>query len=387
VPYLRPYDAFEYLPVAADQLSALRTRRLDTYRLRKGMILQTCSGRNLGPALMVDDYLARFVLSHDMVRIEIEDEQMRYYVLAFLQSETGQQLLKRDKTGSVIDHISDSHVAAMEIPLFSEKARKAVSNAMREAVTLREEARVELSDLLEQYEAKLPDPSRTNLTKIGWTFYAEDFGTRLDAANHDPVVPSLRKKLMKIGGAPVKTVAKVMKPAGRYKTYYVEPEYGRPILSGAQLLQAHPINLRYMSPRAFKSVTPYELKQGWIAYPADGRAEEALGLPSLITSDRDGWLASGHVGRLVPRDGVSPGWLWLACRTQHVQMQIKAAASGSVVDSTFPADMEDVILPPPLSIDTSHVEAQWEKFSRAQRAESDATAIVENELERLVEKA
>jgi len=79
---------------------------------------------------------------------------------------------------------------------------------------------------------------------------------------------------------------------------------------------------------------------------ADGRAEKGLGVVAYVTSDRDGWLASGHVGRLAPNDGIHPTLLWLAARTWQVQVQIKALASGSVVDSTFPADMARVILPP-----------------------------------------
>ena len=143
-PYLRPYDAFEYLPVAADHLSALRTERLDTYRLREGTILQTCSGRNLGPALLVDKYLSRFILSHDMVRIEIPDEELRYFVLGFLLSDTGQELLKRDKTGSVIDHISDHHVSALQVPMLDKMVRKAVADAIKAATERRERARLAL---------------------------------------------------------------------------------------------------------------------------------------------------------------------------------------------------------------------------------------------------
>src|SRR5205085_8966485 len=82
VPYLRPYDVFSYLPEPADFLSADRTEKLDDYRLKKGMILQTCSGRNLGPAVLVDEFLSRFVLSHDMIRVEIEAETLRFDVLA-----------------------------------------------------------------------------------------------------------------------------------------------------------------------------------------------------------------------------------------------------------------------------------------------------------------
>jgi hypothetical protein len=63
VPYLRPYDVFEYLPRSADMLSRKRTKRLDSYLLHRGMLLQTCSGRNLGPTVAVDDYLAYDTMS------------------------------------------------------------------------------------------------------------------------------------------------------------------------------------------------------------------------------------------------------------------------------------------------------------------------------------
>src|SRR2546422_6560736 len=43
---------------------------------------------------------------------------------------------------------------------------------------------------------------------------------------------------------------------------------------------------------------PYTTLFRSIAFQADGRFEEALGFPVMVTSDRDGWLASGHVGRL-----------------------------------------------------------------------------------------
>ena len=84
LPYLRPSDTLNYVPRAADMLSARRSKDIDTYRLRKGMILVTCSGRNLGPTVYVDAFMAAFVLSHDMIRVEVEDETLRFYVLGLL---------------------------------------------------------------------------------------------------------------------------------------------------------------------------------------------------------------------------------------------------------------------------------------------------------------
>lgn len=85
LPYLRPSDTLNYIPRAADLLSATRSANVDDYQLRKGMILVTCSGRNLGPAVYVDAFLERFVLSHDIIRVDIADDATRFYVLALLE--------------------------------------------------------------------------------------------------------------------------------------------------------------------------------------------------------------------------------------------------------------------------------------------------------------
>jgi hypothetical protein len=379
--YLRPYDVFEYLPRAADFVSLRRSGEIEQCKLTRGMLVQSCSGRNLGPAVFVDKYLARFVIGSDMIRIEINDPDMRSYVLAYLQSETGQQLLTQGKTGSVIDHLSKSHIARLEIPLFGNEVRASIVRNMSEAIRLREEARLTLDAALARYEQSLPDVTRVTPEKEGWTIRAKELTGRLDAANYDPLVSNTRKKLLEKGGTRVATLATVLKPGGRYKTLYVDPVHGHPVLSGTQLLQVRPIHLGYMPLVAFKNPTAYEVRKGWLAYQADGRAEDALGLPVMVTSDRDGWLASGHVGRLIAKAGVDPGWLYLAVRNWAAQIQLKALASGSVVDSTFPSDMESVILPPRDSEDGRAIQEAWEKFATAQRSEDEALSLIERSLD------
>ena len=90
VSYLRPYDVFDYLPFEADKLSRARTENLDDYLIKAGELLQSCSGRNLGPLTIADAHLAKFALSHDMVRVSIDDNADRFYTLAFLRTPTGQ---------------------------------------------------------------------------------------------------------------------------------------------------------------------------------------------------------------------------------------------------------------------------------------------------------
>lgn len=376
VPYLRPYDVFSYLPEPADWLSIERTKKLEDYRLESGMLLQTCSGRNLGPGVIVDAYLAKFALSHDMIRIEIPDEAVRYYVLSYLKSRSGQQLIRRDKTGSVIDHISDSHLAKQEIPIFEEPVFSEVAATMGRAVKLREEARLTLASLIDRYHSLLPALHRERPMHQGWTVRSVDFSGRVDAAHYDPLVRLIRRELSALGGVRVGDVAQVTQPK-RYKRLYTTPEFGRPIISGAQLLQSKPVNPQHILEASFDRVSDYELKTGWIAYPSDGRAEEGLGTPAYITADRDGWLASNMVGRIIPNSGTDVGWLYLALKTAHAQRQFKAQASGSVVDHTYPPDMECVVLPPPLDIDGKQVLAAWGKFSEAQALEDQAAEMMD----------
>ncbi len=123
---------------------------------------------------------------------------------------------------------------------------------------------------------------------------------RIDAAYYATRVRDIRQKLSDMGGVALREVAQVTKPGGRYKTYYVGPGHGTPLLSGTQILQADPIGAKRISSRSIAKDTGYELRKGTVCFQADGRAEESLGYPSLVTSERDGWFASGHVGRVIP---------------------------------------------------------------------------------------
>ena len=185
-PYLRPYDVFSYLPTATRFLSIPRTKNIDSYRLKPGVILQTCSGRNLGPLTIVDEYLSQFVVSSDMLRIEIDDEKLRFYLLTFLKTEIGQNLLKRGKTGSVIDHLSPSHVESLDVPLLSDDKIYRISELMKTAFSLREQARLVLSKEISEFSDSLPSYQRLKPLKNGWEITALDLFDRLDAAYYDP---------------------------------------------------------------------------------------------------------------------------------------------------------------------------------------------------------
>lgn len=378
VPYLRPYDVFEYLPPEADRLSVARTENLPEYMIRAGDLLQTRSGRNLGPLTMGDDYLAQFALSDDMIRITIPDERLRFYTLAFLQTAIGQHLLRGDLNGSVIDHLSVSQVSAIQVPFVDSIVSK-VAKLMKEATGVRQRSRRTLRGAIEKVNEALDTAPETPL-RNGWTVKASALGSTLDAARHAEHIHAIRRKILAAGGVELGSVATVTKPGGRYKTYYVAAGHGTPLLSGTQILQADVINAKNISSRSIADGTGYELRAGTVCFQADGRAEESLGYPCMVTPERDGWLASGHVGRVSPLMDTDSGWLWAAIASEAVQRQIAALACGSVVDALYPEDLLSVVLPPRELVDSAAVVDAWNDFSNAAKKAAQARRMIEDAL-------
>lgn len=381
ISYLRPYDVFEFLPPEADRLSVERTEDLDEYRIHADDLLQTCSGRNLGPLTIADKYLSRFALSHDMIRVSIDEETDRFYTLAVLQSPTGQALLRGDLNGSVIDHITTDQVATIQVP-FIQPIRDKVAGLMREAVLTREASRITLRGVVESVNEHFPS-APTSPYHDGWTLKARDLGTRLDAAYHSQHVAGLRSRLRAQGGVELGDVADVVKPGGRLKLYYVGPEEGTPFLSGRQILQLDVVGAKNIGTRSIDAGSGYELGKGWVTFQADGRAEESLGYPSVVLEERASWFASGHVGRAIPNDPADTGWIWAAMASDIVQRQIAALACGSVVDALYEEDLKRVVLPPRGLVDGAAAQVAWDDLSASGKKTTAAISTVEDALHNL----
>ena len=388
-PILLPYDVFRFLPSSENYLSRSQVAVYDDLRLSRGWLLMTCSGRNLGPVAFVDRYCEQFVLSHDMIRVAAPLDSKLLYFAAFLLTSVGQALVRRDNHGSVIDHISPPHVAAMRYPLVESGLRLKVVGLLRKGFKRREKAR----EVLQETKAAFLDasglgPGRMRLHKADrarrFSIELSALDDRIDAEPHAPLYSAYRRRVLrKANGVPLSDIAHVFKPPGRYKTLYVDDaEYGVPLMSGRHISQYLPIGMKYMSPAAFSEPERYCIKAGTVLLTADGRAEKNLADTVLITSDRSGWMASGHVHRLLPRQGVKPGLVYLAASCDPVQAQLKALATGSVVDALSESDVGSVLVPIPDDIDVLAKDASraWALFSKAKEAEEEAIELLEAEL-------
>jgi hypothetical protein len=134
---------------------------------------------------------------------------------------------------------------------------------------------------------------------------------------------------------------------------------------------------RFWNPTRSFDYAEYQLSDGMLAFGAEGRAEERIAVPALITSERADWLANNHVMRVLPREGVNVGWLYLAFASWQVQAQVKARSCGSVVDAVYPSDLQEIVLPPADDDRASIVIKAWDDLSSANSLELSAVSELE----------
>lgn len=349
-PYLRAHDAFEIRPKRKRFVAKVRTPNYEELLLRRGMILTPSSGRNLGPVAYVGSSLAGFAMT-DIMRIVPNSEEEGFYLLAYLLTPTAQALIKRGRSGTTVDHLAPDEVLEIDVPLLAPDVRKEVVDAIKRAEGLLDEGRTGLdraSRALHQGIGLADTPPLGEyLTRDAGEVFSvnlRDLSLRLDAASYDPSALRCKREVMEKGGIPLGKAAK-LKTLERYIRFYVEPPHGRPVLSGRQMLQLRPVNLRRISDRSFKDPSRFVLKAGSTIFTCDGRSEEALGEPAYVMKAWDGWMASEHVMRAEPEASIGAGYLYLALTSPWVQTQLKARATGSVIDALEPEEIEDVALP------------------------------------------
>ncbi len=96
--------------------SPAQLKSIQALRVRHGDLLVTRSG-TIGRVTYVTRRLLDAIVSDDMIRIRINNEAIRLYVYAYLQSFAGQDQMLKNEYGAVQQHLEARHVAGIVIPV------------------------------------------------------------------------------------------------------------------------------------------------------------------------------------------------------------------------------------------------------------------------------
>ena len=134
-------------------------KMIEKLYMRRGMILITDSG-TVGRVVYATSHHDGAIGTNNLIRVVIEDEALRGYVYQFLLSPMGQNQLKANIYGAIVDHLEPDDVKQVMVPLPEDReVIEEVGRGVIESVRLQEaasdldgESRRRLSNVLESEE-------------------------------------------------------------------------------------------------------------------------------------------------------------------------------------------------------------------------------------------
>lgn len=152
IPLLNSKQLFQIDPVGVEGLAkGAHLKDLPEIELRAGMILVTRSG-TIGRIQIVPEYMDGWTASEDALRIVPIDDIAAGYLYAWLASDYGYVLIRRETYGSVVVHIDREMLAAVPVPFPALEVRKEIAALVLRANQLRNEAWIKERKAIAQVE-------------------------------------------------------------------------------------------------------------------------------------------------------------------------------------------------------------------------------------------
>ena len=141
-PFLGGREITQLNPKVDKYLSKIhhKTRYEKEIKVTENTILVTDRG-TIGKVAIVPKHFEGYAVSQNVIKIDCIDDFMAGYVYAFLSSEHGISLIKKETYGSVVDMIDDNNLRGIKIPILHElEYMKFISDKVLEANKKRYEA-------------------------------------------------------------------------------------------------------------------------------------------------------------------------------------------------------------------------------------------------------
>lgn len=397
--YLTQSEVEFFLPKARKKVNINKIENPDRWRVKSGYLLISQSG-TIGRITIATRYLEKFIISPNPIRIVI-NENLRGYIYAFLSSWIGQALIKSPQYGITVKHILPQHLYEIPIPRIPDLEEK-INQKILEAHKLREEAQELLLKAEEMIysELGLPKIDEDEVEYFGgeigrlvkaFVVKVSELDYRLDASYHTPIAHLAISNLLNTKSGYVKKLEKVADSfvPPRFKRPYVkEAKDGIPLLQGTHIPQIKPLDIKYIW-KEMKNKEKYIVKKNWILVTCSG----TIGRLALVSDYWDGWAATNHLLRIIPREGeINPGYLAAFLLTIYGQVQFQRLVYGGVVDEIGEAGghFKDILIlkPKDKSIEDeigSLVIEAYNKKDRANQIEGQTIKELEQTLVRIAE--
>ena len=346
VPFIAATQVFDIWPTPRKWLAPSKTPSLAARYVAPGCILVTCSG-TVGDAIIAYSAHTDLVISHDLLRVEIESPELRSYVYAFLRSRFGRAMMTSSHYGNVIKHLEVDHLEQLPVPtldyLFGE-----IHEQVSDVYAARDEAyRLDMASRARFGEAMgdQPDAAREESYSLP---ASRVFGgrRRLEASAHSPGSRFI-SELYERNASSIAELGKIARAylPNRFKRIYGET--GTPYLDSEPIFKINPEMTKFLTPATGVKLGSYLVRPGWLLMARSGQIYGINGQVMLANEWHDGKVVTEHIIRIVPNsEQVRPGYLQTVLSHPTLgQPLVVSRAYGTSVPELAPEDIEQLPIP------------------------------------------
>lgn len=357
-PFMTTSVMMEARPRPSNYLSYKNTKNLDAYLVQEGTILISRSG-TVGNVCLATKDIEGWAVSDDAIRVTVHEPDHLGPVYCFLQSPLGQFLLKKSQTGSVVRHIYEADVSTLPIPRLPRALGEELTRLVKQASALRVEANRLLDEAEEMvYKQNYIDgpiptiPEEVESTSVAKTSLSVSYNGvayhRLEATFHRPVHQQVRDMVMRCRY--VKRLREVVSsvpytgPGSVPGVNKVEPEFGRPAVTGQGLRKTRPVPAYHVASRKERLVLGMIPPPGTTLVMCAG----TLGATDYVGPLYEGWAVSLDVVRVIPDAAkLHPGYVHAFLNTELGQLQMTQHRYGSVIPRIHSRQVAEILVPVP----------------------------------------
>lgn len=353
IPFLSTSELQFYEAIEGKYVSTFASKNLQDYIVSKNTILVSRSG-TIGNVSIVDKFVDKCAVSEHAIRICLKEKNYIGLVYTYLNSKTGQKVLKGQKSGAVIDEIYDNDVAALQIPDIDLSVVNQINDLVMSAVDNREKA----FSLIQQARSlvlrynNLPELDsvfeRSTSPEIIFSIsnnLSNDF--RLDAHYHNNIAQTIyclieqscnRQKFLF-------ELADCTFNGSRTTRNYVNEENGIPFLSGKNIVQIRP-DYKYISKTETENLIDMIVSKNQILVTRVGTLARTV----LVYENYEGCAASEHMIRVSPKqDSIDSAYLYAFLSSDYGYYQMLRFKHGAVIDVITEDQIGETVIPLPSS--------------------------------------
>ena len=349
-PFLTATQVFDIRPVPRKWLALDKTPAAESRFVSAGQILITCSG-SVGRPIVALNIHENTIISHDILRVDPHDQQMRGWVYAFLMSPQSRAMATGSHYGHIIKHLEPSHLDALPFPKVSLSLAENLNQTLDRLCQLRNKAHELTKSAENLFEKALGVPDARDAGESGFVSTALTMtgGTRrLDANRYNPLARDIDAHLRSRAESvtAVRDAGYDVWIPGRYKR--VPAEDGVVYWDSEDLITVNPDLPKRYADCQFGDERRGRIKRGWILIPSSGQLYGIIGTAVIATPALDHQVASNHVIRVAPREATAIRQGYLAIAMSHPTLgmpRIKALPFGSSVPEISPDDIAAFPIP------------------------------------------